>query len=158
MERVNYFKKISYIYKALLGYLAYWAIYPPSLSARLHKLRGVNIVNPSSVYIAPNVLIDSIYPIEVWIGDDVYITRDVKIIAHFNPTYPIAEILSENSVVKPVRIEDGVFVGVGAIILPGVKIGTCSIVGAGSVVTKDVPAFSKVVGNPAYIIGDVRDK
>lgn len=53
---------------------------------------------------------------------------------------------------KPVVIEDDVWVGARAIILPGVTIGAHSIVGAGSVVTKDVPPWTVVGGNPARII------
>lgn len=52
----------------------------------------------------------------------------------------------------PIMIEDGVWIGAGAIILPGVTIGTCSIIGAGSVVTKNIPAHSIAVGNPARVI------
>jgi len=52
-----------------------------------------------------------------------------------------------------IKIEDGVWIGVGAIILPGVTIGKKSVVGAGSVVTRDVPPFTLVVGNPARPIG-----
>lgn len=52
----------------------------------------------------------------------------------------------------PVVIEDNVWIGEKATILPGVKIGYGSIIGAGSVVTKDIPAFSMVGGKPAKII------
>lgn len=52
-----------------------------------------------------------------------------------------------------VTIGDDVFIGAGAIVMPGVTIGEGSIVGAHSVVTKDVPAYSVVAGNPARIIG-----
>jgi acetyltransferase-like isoleucine patch superfamily enzyme len=52
----------------------------------------------------------------------------------------------------PVIIGDNVWVGDKASILPGVRIGCGSIVGTGAVVTKDVPAYSLVVGNPARII------
>lgn len=52
-----------------------------------------------------------------------------------------------------IRIEDGVWIGAGAIILAGVTIGKKSVVGAGSVVTKDVPPFTVVAGNPARQIG-----
>ncbi|WP_295902557.1 DapH/DapD/GlmU-related protein [uncultured Vibrio sp.] len=51
-----------------------------------------------------------------------------------------------------VSIGNDVWIGHGAIILPGVNIGNGSIVGAGSVVTKDVPAYSIVVGNPAKVL------
>jgi acetyltransferase-like isoleucine patch superfamily enzyme len=53
---------------------------------------------------------------------------------------------------KPVLIEDDVWIGARAIILPGVKIGRGSVIGAGSVVTKDVTPYSIFVGNPAKFI------
>jgi maltose O-acetyltransferase len=53
---------------------------------------------------------------------------------------------------RPIVIEDDVWVGAGAIILPGVRIGTGSVVGAGSVVTKDVPPWTVVAGNPARAV------
>lgn len=53
---------------------------------------------------------------------------------------------------RPIVIEDKVWIGIGSTILPGVKIGYGAIVGAGSVVTKDVPAMTVVAGNPARII------
>ena len=55
-------------------------------------------------------------------------------------------------VAKEVVIEDGVFIGVHAIILPGVTIGEGAMVGAGAVVTKDVPPRTMVAGNPARVI------
>jgi len=56
---------------------------------------------------------------------------------------------------KPIVIEDGAWIGAAAIVLPGVTIGTRSIVGAGCVVTKDVAPFTIVAGNPARVIGSV---
>lgn len=58
---------------------------------------------------------------------------------------------------KPIKIEDGVFIGARAIILKGVTISRGAVVGAGSVVTKNVPAATIVAGNPAEVIGDSRD-
>lgn len=55
----------------------------------------------------------------------------------------------------PVEIEDDVFVGARAIILKGVKVGAGSVVGAGAVVTSDVPSSAVVAGNPARCIGMV---
>ncbi|KRL07482.1 acyltransferase [Liquorilactobacillus hordei] len=54
--------------------------------------------------------------------------------------------------VSPIIIEDDVWIGCNSLILKGVKIGKGAIIGAGSVVTKDVPPFATVVGNPAHIV------
>ena len=58
----------------------------------------------------------------------------------------------QGSTRKWVIIEDDVWIGTRAIILPGTRIGKGSIIGAGSVVTKDVPQYSIVGGNPARIL------
>ncbi len=57
----------------------------------------------------------------------------------------------------PIVVKDNCFIGYGAIILPNVTIGPNSIVGAGSVVTKDVPPNSIVAGNPARVINTVEN-
>jgi acetyltransferase-like isoleucine patch superfamily enzyme len=59
---------------------------------------------------------------------------------------PIYQPLSEP---QPVRVGDGVFLGVGCVVLPGVTLGERAYVGANSVVTRDVPAWTLVAGNPA---------
>ncbi len=56
---------------------------------------------------------------------------------------------------KPIVIEDDAWIGMNCIILKGVTIGKGAIVGAGSVVTKDVPAWTLVAGNPARVIKDL---
>lgn len=53
---------------------------------------------------------------------------------------------------RPVIVEDGVWLGAGAIINPGVKIGKNSVIGAGAVVTKDIPTDSVAVGVPARVV------
>ena len=55
----------------------------------------------------------------------------------------------------PVRIEDGVWIGGGTILLPGVTIGKNSVIGAGSVVTRSIPANCVAVGNPCRVIKQI---
>lgn len=60
-------------------------------------------------------------------------------------------------VFRPIWIEDGVWIGSRAVILPGVRIGRGAVVGAGAVVTRDVPAHALVAGVPAKPIRDLND-
>lgn len=59
--------------------------------------------------------------------------------------------------IEPVLVKSFAWIGTRCIILPGVTIGKGSIVGAGSVVTKDVPDYHLVAGNPARVIKDLRE-
>lgn len=137
-----------HFYKIVLGMLAYYIPFPSILIAFVHRLRGVKFKKLSNVFIAYHVLIDSIYPEYLEIEEDVWITREVKIITHFNPTPTVKEFIG-GRFVKKVSIGKGALILVGAIILPGVRIGEGAVVGAGSVVTNDVPGYTVVAGNPA---------
>ena len=59
---------------------------------------------------------------------------------------------------RPVVIEDNVWIGGSSVILPGVTVGRNSVVGAGSVVTKDVPANTVAAGNPARVIKEIEQE
>jgi maltose O-acetyltransferase len=60
-----------------------------------------------------------------------------------------------NTAARPIVVEDGAWIALGALILPGVRIGRGAIVGAGSVVSEDVPPNVLVVGNPARATQDL---
>lgn len=65
-------------------------------------------------------------------------------------------LVPENAKSAPVIIEEDVWIGFNAIVLKGVRIGRGAVVGAGSVVTKDVAPFTIVVGNPPRVVGQSR--
>lgn len=90
---------------------------------------------------------------EVKIGKNVMMAPDVVILTKMH-SYKRIDIpmLYQNTYSKKVIIEDDVWIGIRSIIMPGVKIGKGSIIGAGAVVTKDVPPYSIVGGVPAKII------
>lgn len=155
--RIKYNTNIGFIWKALLSNLAYICIYPAFLCPLLHKIRGVKIGSPFNLYISTNVHIDSLFPELVTVEDEVYITRGVKILSHYNPTPPQQEIIGKETIKGSVHIKRGAFIGVSSIILPNATIGECALIAAGSVVTKDIPDFAIAAGNPAIIIGDIRE-
>ena len=92
-------------------------------------------------------------PFLIKIGNNVTITSGVKLLTHDGATWLIRDEDGRRYHYAPVIIEDNVFIGVSAILMPGVIVGRNSIVAAGSVVTKSVPENSIVGGNPAKIIG-----
>ena len=93
----------------------------------------------------------------VKIGNNVLIASRVYITDHDHvfddPAKPAR--WSGRLLTKPVIIEDGVWLGEGAIILKGVTVGERAVVGANAVVTKDVPAYTVVGGNPARVIKNI---
>jgi maltose O-acetyltransferase len=86
--------------------------------------------------------------VEVTIGDRTQIGPAVQIYAADHPRDP-KQRLSGVEFGRPVHIGRNVWIGGGALILPGIRIGDDAIIGAGSLVTKDVPAGATVRGNPA---------
>jgi maltose O-acetyltransferase len=85
------------------------------------------------------------------IGDSVLLGPSVHI---YTATHPLDASLraSGAELAKPVRIGSRVWIGGGAIVLPGVTIGDDAVIGAGSVVTRDVPACCVAVGNPCRVV------
>lgn len=96
---------------------------------------------------------------EVHIGNNVKFGPNVTIVTAGHPIYPE---LREKGIEYnlPVRIGNNVWMGAGVIVLPGVTIGDNCVIGAGSVVTKDIPANTVAVGSPCRVMREIgeRDK
>jgi maltose O-acetyltransferase len=113
---------------------------------------GQNIHIGDHVFL--NVLCTILDCNEVRIGHHVMIGPAVQI-------YTAAHLLQAEprnqgwEVAKAIVIEDNVWLGGGAILLPGVRIGRNAVVGAGAVVSRDVPANTVVAGNPARVIREI---
>ncbi|WP_447925350.1 sugar O-acetyltransferase [Georgenia muralis] len=87
----------------------------------------------------------------ITVGEDCQIGPNVQLLT---PTHPIEPRPRRDKLeaAEPITIEDNVWLGGGVIVCPGVTIGKNSVIGAGSVVTKNIPASVVAVGNPARVI------
>jgi maltose O-acetyltransferase len=94
----------------------------------------------------------------VRIGNDVMMGPNVTILTQNHVIDDVTCPMLEQgfTAAREVQIEDDVWIGMNSIVLPGVRIGKGSVIGAGAVVTRDVPAYSVAVGNPARVVRDRR--
>jgi acetyltransferase-like isoleucine patch superfamily enzyme len=123
------------------------------LRTKLHRLRGVRAAD--NVWVGAEVYIDDENPFLVVIEEGVRIAASSIILAHGKDLINIkpGQYASEMPLPRaPVIIKKGAWIGLHVIILAGVVIGEGAAVASGSVVTKDVPDFAFVAGNPARII------
>lgn len=132
-----------------------------SLYFKLLSRLGVKFTGHPN-YISARVWFDSSEYSKIQIGDQVTISSNVRILTHDWSPNTVLKAYEEAPPAplgkhKGVNIGDFSFVGTGAILMPGCKIGVGVIIGAGSVVRGDVPDFSIVIGNPSIIVGDSRD-
>ena len=129
------------------------------LDAPIHCDHGDKIFLGNDVIIGMNcTFVDNQ---EIRIGDRVMIASNVQIYTAAHPVLPKERLVPDwkdrkttffRTYARPVEIKDNVWIGGGCIILPGVVIGENSVVGAGSVVNRDVPANCVAAGNPCRVI------
>ena len=159
-ELMDYYgcKGISGKIKIRIKFLKSWFFHSlaysaplPSWTIKFQQIRGVEI--GKNCHISPYVLIDQLHPELIKIGDNVTISSNSMIFAHVNPS--ASEFLKTHGyprTMKPVVIKNGAVISVGCIVIAGVTIGKNSIIGAGSVVTQNIPDYCVAVGNPARVV------
>jgi acetyltransferase-like isoleucine patch superfamily enzyme len=113
------------------------------------------IKGKSNIHIGSNTCIGEFA--HIWGSGGLYIGDRVLIASHVSITtlthdYTSSNMRFANAISKPIIINNDVWIGTNSTILPGTRIGVGAVVGAGSVVTKDVPPYSIVVGVPAKVV------
>ena len=131
----------------------YWPMHPRWRVA-IHRWRGVKI--GKGVFIGSEVFIDNTYPQSITIGDNVSVASGAFIVGHFIVPMHLKKALGVDRPTNiGVNLQRGCYVGPRSLIMDGVTIGECSVIGAGAIVTKDIPAYSIAVGNPAKVIRSI---
>jgi len=110
---------------------------------------GYNIHLGRNCFINYNCVFLDCAPIEI--GDDLQMAPAVQLYTAYHPL-DRKNRAAGLEYAKPIRIGSGVWIGGGAIVLPGVRIGDGAVIGAVSVVTRDVPPDMLALGNPARIV------
>jgi maltose O-acetyltransferase len=118
----------------------------PIDSITMYKRMGVKI--GENCNFQNEVIIDYSHNWLIEIGSNVTLAPRVHILAHDAST----KIFLNYTRLGKIKIGNNVFVGAGAIILPGIEIGDNVVIGAGSIVTKSIPSDSVYSGNPAKLI------
>ena len=123
--------------------------------ADLYLASPVVIISPSEVAFGKECAVNEFVHIlaggGVTIGNGVWIANHASLITVTHPT-DVEFIGDHPHTTAPIVIEDYVWIGSHATIMPGVTLGRSCVVGAGSVVTKDVPAYAIVAGVPAKVL------
>jgi len=113
------------------------------------QIIGYKNISKKSI-IESNLNLDRVYPQGIYIGDNTLVASGTTILCHEHVKRDEKD--PRNPWVTNTYIGNNCFIGVGVTILPGVRIGNEVIIGASSVVTKDIPSNSVAVGNPARVI------
>ncbi len=121
----------------------------PLLSLRVFLYRQMGVKVGRDVFIGFHVELDTNHPELIEIGDHVTISHRCIIASHMatDVATPLQAVYPPRA--AAVKIRDGAWICVGAILLPGVTVGENAVVAAGAVVTRDVPANTLVAGVPA---------
>jgi acetyltransferase-like isoleucine patch superfamily enzyme len=124
----------------------------PFVSGRIWLYRRMGVRIGKGCYVGFHVEIDTNHPELIEIGDGVTLSHRCIIASHMATDAATRLRTLYPGRAAPVRIEDGAWICVGSILLPGVTIGRESVVAAGAVVNRDVPPGTLVAGNPARVV------
>lgn len=134
-------------------FLHYVGVYKPR-GLEIEELKRNGMKVGKNVLIDPRVMIDRNFSYLISIGDNSTICADVKLLAHDTTVFRFA---NGHGRAGRIDIKENCIISVGAIIMPGVTIGPNALIGAGSVVNKDIPPNSCVAGVPARYYGSFKD-
>lgn len=115
---------------------------------------GKNVHFGNGVY--ANFNLTMVDDCDIFVGNNVLFGPNVTVSAGIHPIHP--ELRSKQAQYNiPIHIGNNVWIGANSVILPGVNIGDNSVIGAGSIVTKDIPSNVIAVGNPCRVLREINE-
>ncbi|EOU2045235.1 sugar O-acetyltransferase [Clostridium perfringens] len=115
---------------------------------------GKNVHFGNGVY--ANFNLTMVDDCDIFVGNNVMFGPNVTVSAGTHPIHP--ELRSKQAQYNiPIHIGNNVWIGANSVILPGVNIGDNSVIGAGSIVTKDIPSNLVAVGNPCRVLREINE-
>ena len=153
-------KLAFHLLKYLIGFLVHFDSRSYMLYYnRLLRFAGLNL-NGTPRFIAKSAKFDDFH--RITLGDRVVVSMNVHFLTH-DYSYTTALIAVDEKpatdigIFRKIVVGNNVFIGMNAILLPGSTIGNNVIIGAGAVVRGNIPEDSVVSGNPAIVVGDIKD-
>lgn len=133
----------------------YWKAFQRLCPVAFARAAGVRFV-PGTLHLYGRVEWNT-EPWLITLGRNVYITDGVKFLTHDGGTLLYRERVPDLEITKPITVGDNVYIGNNVLLLPGITVGSDVVIGAGAVVTHDIPDHSVAVGVPARVIKSTSD-
>lgn len=153
-------KVFSNIWEALLSDMMDWVILEP-IAPRMMRpwlMRRMGCYVGKGCFIGDHVRIDTGHADLITLEDNVSIAGGTRLLCHqrdFSDYCVGDDYMKLGYILKPIVLKKGCLIGMESFVMPGVTVGEGAIVGAGSMVTKDVPAWTVAMGRPAKVVKEV---
>lgn len=140
-----------------------WAILEPFAPRKLrpHLMRKMGCKVGEGCYIGEHVRIDQGHADMITLEDGVSVAAGTRLLCHqrdFTNYFVGSDYMQLGYTIKPIVLKKGCLVGMESFVMPGVTIGEGAIVGAGSLVTKDIPAWTIAIGRPAVVVKRIPER
>ena len=140
-----------------------WAILEPIAPRMLRPflMRRMGCRVGKGCFIGDNVRIDTGHADMITLEDSVSVAGGTRLLCHqrdFSDYCVGDDYMKLGYIIKPIVLKRGCLIGMESVILPGVVVGEGAVVGAGSLVSKDVPAWTIATGRPARVVKEIRKR
>ncbi len=151
------------IYLKMLGNMMDWALLEPFAPRKLRPclMRKMGCHVGNGCFVGDHVRVDAAHADMITLEDGVSVAGGVRLLCHqrdFSDYFVGDDYNKLAYVIKPILLKKGCLIGMESFVMPGVTVGEGAIVGAGSLVTKDIPAWTVATGRPAKVVKEIKTR